>query len=46
MLRGALGATGVAGASLVGSGLLEPSYAAFPKFQITSTGRRTSRASG
>ncbi len=35
MLRGALGATGVAGASLVGSGLLEPSYAAFPKFEIT-----------
>ena len=35
MLRGALGATGVAGASLVGSGLLEPSYALFPKFEIT-----------
>ena len=33
MLRGTLGATGVAGAALVGSGLLEPSYAGFPQIR-------------
>jgi hypothetical protein len=34
MLRGTLGATGVAGASLVGSGLLEPAYAGFPQIRF------------
>ena len=34
MLRGTLGATGVAGAALVGSGLLEPAYAGFPQIRF------------
>jgi len=34
MLRGAIGASGVAGASLLGAGLLEPSYGAFPRIQF------------
>jgi hypothetical protein len=34
MLRGATGVTGLAGASLLGAGLLDASYAAFPKIRF------------